>query len=57
MEFRLCAIFWNVKHKITSLENVGWGSEWQQFINRRGGRLPYWMQKIAQRLDFQFPIT
>jgi tetratricopeptide (TPR) repeat protein len=54
-DFYLCAAAWCALYEPSVVESSDWQASWHQYINRKNGRLPYWMQKVAQRLEFQWP--
>lgn len=51
----LCAAAWCAMYEPSVVESSDWQASWHQYINRKNGRLPYWMQKVAHRLEFQWP--
>ena len=54
-DYWLCAAAWCATFDPSAVENLDWRANWYQYVNRRKGRLPHWMQKLAQRLEFQWP--
>ncbi|MDD5057630.1 MAG: tetratricopeptide repeat protein [Sideroxydans sp.] len=55
LEYWLCATAWCATHEPSAVSNVDWQTEWRQFVKRRQGRVPCWMQTVAQRLEFKWP--
>jgi hypothetical protein len=54
-DYLLCAAAWCATFEPAAVANVDWQTEWHQFVNRRQGHVPCWMQTVAQRLQFQWP--
>ena len=53
----LCLYFWMNRYEPNALAGIDWQEDWQKFIQRRKGRLPHWMQRLSQRLKFDFAIA
>ncbi len=53
----LCLYFWMNRYEPSALAGIDWQEDWYKFIQRRKNRLPYWMQKLSQRLKFDFVIA
>ncbi len=51
----LCTTAWMNTFEPTELVNTAWQTDWQKFAKQRQGRIPHWMQVVAQRLEFQWP--
>lgn len=51
----LCAGAWCVAYAPDDVEMAVWQADWQKFAKQRQGRIPYWMQEVARRLEFQWP--
>jgi tetratricopeptide (TPR) repeat protein len=55
VKYWLCAAAWCGTYELAAVVDVNWQTEWHQFLNRRQGYVPCWMQTVAQRLKFQWP--
>jgi hypothetical protein len=51
----LCATAWCAVFAPEAIVGIDWQASWRQFTAQRHGRLPYWMQEVAQRFSFQWP--
>ena len=53
----LCLYCWMNRYEPSALAGIDWQDDWQKFIQRRKNRLPHWMQRLSQRLKFDFVIA
>ena len=51
----LCAAAWCATYEPSAVEELDWRVGWHQYANQRKGRLPRWVQEIAQRMLFEWP--
>lgn len=54
-DYWLCATAWCTTFEPDAVVNVDWQAEWHQFVKKRQGHVPCWMQTVAQRLEFKWP--
>ncbi|BBI98947.1 hypothetical protein FGKAn22_06400 [Ferrigenium kumadai] len=52
----LCAAAWCSLHEPASITELDWQTEWKEFHKQRRGNTPRWMQEVAQRLGYRWPI-
>jgi tetratricopeptide (TPR) repeat protein len=51
----LCAATWCATFEPSAVQELDWQDTWHQYANHRKGRLPSWMQGVAQRMLFEWP--
>ena len=54
-DYWLCAAAWCATHAPDGLEALDWQTQWQSFVTRRKGHIPWWMLEVERRLSFQWP--
>jgi len=49
------AAAWCATFEPSAVEELNWRVSWHQYANQRKGRLPKWVEELAQRMLFEWP--
>jgi tetratricopeptide (TPR) repeat protein len=52
----LCAAAWCAEFTPEVVAELDWQTTWAKYASQRQGRLPHWMEEVARRLAFQWPV-